>query len=72
MDYRQQAIEWASKQIQEGITGPIKINAWETIQDPALYLQTNIQRIQYASHREQRIAYMRIRNLKQKLNEHIK
>lgn len=72
MDYRQQAIEWASKQIQEGITGPIKINAWETIQDPALYLETNIQRIQHASHREQRIAYMRIRNLKQKINEHFK
>lgn len=70
MDYRQQAIEWASKKIQEGITGPIKINAWETIQDPALYLETNIQRIQHASHREQRIAYMRIRNLKHKINEH--
>lgn len=68
MDYRKQAIEWASKQIQGGITGPIKINAWETIQNPALYLETNIQRIQHASHREQRLAYDRIRNLKQKLN----
>lgn len=69
MDYRQQAIEWASKQIQEGITGPIKINAWETIQDPALYLETNIQRIQHASYREQRLAYDRIRNLKQKITK---
>lgn len=69
MDYRQQAIEWASKQIQEGIIGPIKINAFEIIEHPALYLETNIQRIQHASIREQRLAYERIRNLKQKISK---
>jgi hypothetical protein len=67
MNYRDQAIEWANKQIEAGIAGPIKINAWEVINDPVLYLETNVQRIQYASHREQRLAYERIRNLKQKI-----
>lgn len=67
MNYRDQAIEWANKQIEAGIAGPIKINAWEVIDNPVLYLETNVQRIQYASHREQRLAYERIRNLKQKI-----
>ena len=67
MNYRDQAIEWANKQIEAGIVGPIKINAWETITDPVLYLQTNVQRIQYASYKEQRIAYNRIRTLKQNI-----
>jgi hypothetical protein len=67
MNYRDQAIEWANKQIEAGIAGPIKINAWETIEDPVLYLQTNVQRIQYASYKEQRIAYNRIRTLKQNI-----
>jgi hypothetical protein len=67
MNYRDQAIEWANKQIEAGIAGPIKINAWEVINDPVLYLQTNVQRIQFASHREQRLAYDRIRAFKQKI-----
>lgn len=67
MNYRDQAIEWANKQIEAGIAGPIKINAWEVINDPVLYLQTNVQRIQFASHKEQRLAYDRIRTLKQKI-----
>jgi hypothetical protein len=67
MNYRDQAIEWANKQIKAGIAGPIKINAWEVINDPVLYLQTNVQRIQFASHKEQRLAYDRIRTLKQKI-----
>lgn len=67
MNYRNQAIEWANKQIEAGIKGPIKINAWEVIDNPALYLETNVQRIQFASYKEQRIAYERIRNLKQKM-----
>ena len=67
MNYRDQAIEWANKQIEAGIAGPIKINAWESITDPVLYLQTNVQRIQFASHREQRLAYDRIRTLKQNM-----
>lgn len=70
MTYREQAINWANEQIANNtINGPIKINAWEIIEHPLLFLTTNVERLKHASPIEQRVAYQRIRNLKQKLNE---
>lgn len=70
MTYREQAIKWATEQIERNqLIEPIKINAWEKIDNPILFLQTSIQRLKYGSEREQRAVYSRIRNLKQKLNE---
>lgn len=70
MTYREQAIKWAKEQIEnQTIISPIKINAWETIDNPLLFLSTSIMRMEHGSEREQRAVYKRIRNLKQKLNE---
>jgi hypothetical protein len=70
MTYREQAIQWATEQIERNqLIEPIKINAWEKIDNPILFLQTSIQRLKHGSEREQRAVYSRIRNLKQKLNE---
>jgi hypothetical protein len=70
MNYRQQAIEWATEQIERNqLIEPIKINAWERIDNPILFLQTSVNRLKYGSEREQRAVYKRIRNLKQKINE---
>jgi hypothetical protein len=70
MKHREQAIMWATEQIKnQTLISPIKVNAWETIDNPLLFLQTSIARLQHGSEREQRAVYQRIRNLKQKLNE---
>lgn len=70
MTYREQAIKWAKEQIEnQTIISPIKINAWETIDNPLLFLSTSIMRMEHGSEREQRAVYKRIRNLKQKINE---
>ena len=70
MKHREQAIKWATEQIEnQTLINPIKVNAWETIDNPLLFLQTSIARLRHGSEREQRAVYQRIRNLKQKLNE---
>lgn len=68
MTNREKAIQWAEQIISKGaIQKPVRINAWEVIEDPILFLQTNLQRIKNASQREQQLAYNRIRNLKQNI-----
>ncbi len=70
MTNREKAIQWAEQMIaQDAIQKPVRINAWEVIEDPILFLQTNIQRINHASYSEQRIAYNRIRSLKHNLSK---
>lgn len=70
MTYREQAINWAKEQIKNNtLIEPIRINKWETIEHPLLFLSTNVERLKHAAPIEQRLAYQRIRNLKQKLNE---
>lgn len=70
MTYREQAIKWATEQIEnQTLINPIKVNAWETIDNPLLFLSTCVARLQNGSEREQRAVYQRIRNLKQKINE---
>ena len=70
MNHREQAIKWAKEQIEnQTIINPVKVNAWETIDNPLLFLSTSIMRLEHGSEREQRAVYKRIRNLKQKINE---
>lgn len=70
MNNREKAIQWAEKMIeQDAIQKPVRINAWEVIEDPKLFLEVNILRIKNASQIEQRIAYNRIRSLKQNLSK---
>lgn len=70
MTNREKAIQWAEQMIaKDAIQKPVRINAWEVIEDPILFLQTNIQRINHASYAEQRIAYNRIRSLKHNLSK---
>jgi hypothetical protein len=67
--YREQAVLWAKEQLKNGsLIAPIKINAWEIIDDPILYLESNIELLEEGTPLVQRMAYLRIRNLKQKLN----
>lgn len=68
MTNRDKAIQWANEIIESGqLLKPVRINAWEVIEDPILFLKTNISRIENASATEQRLAYNRIRSLKQNL-----
>lgn len=63
------ALQWAKLQIEKNeLVYQVKINDWEIIDHPILFLQTNISRMQEGSIREQRLAYDRIRRLKQKIN----
>lgn len=68
MSNREKALQWAKQAIESGaINKPVRINAWEVIENPILFLETNISRLQHASISEQRIAYNRIRSLKQNI-----
>lgn len=70
MSNREKAIQWAEQMIAQGaIKKPVRFNAWEVIENPILFLQTNIQRIKHASPKEQQLAYNRIRNLKHNLSK---
>lgn len=68
MTNRDKAEQWAKQAIESGaVNKPIRINAWEVIENPILFLETNIQRMKHASVTEQRLAYNRIRTLKQNI-----
>ena len=63
MDKIDKAEEWAKKKLEEGLTGPIKISAFENITHPEEYLKTNLMRLRHSSQIESALAYSRIEKL---------
>jgi hypothetical protein len=63
---RQKAIEWAKEKIADPNFSqePVQITAWERIDNPKLFLETCISRLEHGSEREKRPVYNRVRNLK--------
>ena len=68
---RQKAIEWANERITDPNFSeqPIRVNAWELIHNPKLFLETCVARLTYGSEREKRVVYNRVRNLKTYYND---
>jgi hypothetical protein len=63
---RQKAIDWANEKIADPdfTEQPIKVNAWETIHNPKLFLETCVARLMHGSEMEKRVVYNRVRNFK--------
>ena len=68
---RQKAIDWANERIADPdfTEQPIRVNAWETIHNPKLFLETCVARLTYGSEREKIVVYNRVRNFKIFYNE---
>ena len=68
---RQKAIDWANAKIADPdfTEQPIKVNAWETIHNPKLFLETCVARLMHGSEMEKRVVYNRVRNFKIYYNE---
>jgi hypothetical protein len=68
---RQKAIDWAMEKIADPnfTEDPIRINAWEIIHNPKLFLETCVARLIHGSEIEKRAVYNRVRNLKIHYNE---
>lgn len=68
---RQKAIDWAMEKIADPnfAEDPIRINAWEIIHNPKLFLETCVARLIHGSEIEKRAVYNRVRNLKIHYNE---
>jgi hypothetical protein len=66
MTNREKAIVWAKEKISDPNFNqdPVQITAWERIDNPKLFLQTCISRLEHGSEREKRPVYNRVRNLK--------
>ncbi len=71
MTNRQKAIDWAMEKIADPnfTEDPIRINAWEIIHNPKLFLETCVARLIHGSEIEKRAVYNRVRNLKIHYNE---
>jgi hypothetical protein len=70
MTNKDKALQWANEQLQKNeLIGPIKLNAWERIEDPMLFLKTCVSRLQSGSPQDQWMVYIRLRTLKTSLNE---
>ena len=65
-----QAITWIDNQLQSGIeSGPgLDIKPGEKIVDTKLFLETSRERIIHGSPRDQRMAFRRVKELKDRLN----
>jgi hypothetical protein len=63
---RQKAIDWANERIADPNFSeqPIRVNAWELIENPKMFLETCVARLTHGSEREKRVVYNRVRNLK--------
>lgn len=70
MTNREKAIQWANEKIADPNFSdqPIRINAWELIHNPKLFLETCVARLMYGSEMEKRVVYNRVRNLKTYFN----
>lgn len=68
---RQKAIDWANEKIADPdfTEQSIKVNAWETIHNPKLFLETCVARLMHGSEMEKRVVYNRVRNFKIYYNE---
>ena len=68
---REKAIQWANGKIADPnfSEDPIRINAWEIIHNPKLFLETCVARLIHGSEIEKRAVYNRVRNLKIHYNE---
>ncbi len=68
---RQKAIDWANEKIADPnfSEDPIRVNAWELIHNPKLFLETCVARLTHGSEMEKRAVYNRVRNLKMYYNE---
>ncbi|MEY2596504.1 MAG: hypothetical protein RI965_1776 [Bacteroidota bacterium] len=68
---RKKAIDWANERIADPnfSTEPIRVNAWELIHNPKLFLETCVARLTHGSEREKRVVYNRVRNLKMYYND---
>lgn len=71
MTNREKAIQWANEKIADPNFSdqPIKVNAWELIHNPKLFLETCVARLMYGSEIEKRVVYNRVRNFKIFYNE---
>lgn len=63
MDKYDKAEVWAKKKLEEGIQGPIRLSAFETLIHPEEYLKTNMLRMRHSSQIEAALAYSRIEKL---------
>jgi len=70
MTNREKAIEWANEKIADPNFSdqPIRVNAWELIHNPKLFLETCVARLIHGSEMEKRVVYNRVRNLKMFFN----
>lgn len=71
MTNREKAIQWANEKIADPnfTDQPIRVNAWELIHNPKLFLETCVARLMYGSEIEKRVVYNRVRNFKIFYNE---
>jgi hypothetical protein len=71
MTNRERAIQWANEKIADPnfTDQPIRVNAWELIHNPKLFLETCVARLMYGSEIEKRVVYNRVRNFKIFYNE---
>ena len=71
MTNREKAIQWANEKIADPNFSdqPIRVNAWELIHNPKLFLETCVARLMYGSEIEKRVVYNRVRNFKIFYNE---
>lgn len=71
MTNREKAIQWANEKIADPnfTDQPIRVNAWELIHNPKLFLETCVARLIYGSEIEKRVVYNRVRNFKIFYNE---
>lgn len=68
---REKAIQWANEKIADPnfTDQPIRVNAWELIHNPKLFLETCVARLMHGSEIEKRVVYNRVRNFKIFYNE---
>jgi hypothetical protein len=66
MTNREKAINWANERIADPNFSeqPIRVNAWELIENPKMFLETCLARLTHGSEMEKRVVYNRVRNLK--------
>jgi hypothetical protein len=71
MTNREKAIQWANEKIADPnfTDQPIRVNAWELIHNPKLFLETCVARLMHGSEIEKRVVYNRVRNFKIFYNE---
>lgn len=65
------AIKWASEQLaKNNFQNPIWLTNYEKIENPKLFLETQLDRLMFGCDLEKKISYRRIKQLKDKLTNY--